>query len=86
MEVEVELDKIVGVGAVALLETQGEVEIGGDTVPYSIEKRGDKWVTFNSDTGDVKGTHDSKIKAIRQRKLLGGIRHGWKPSGAEAEK
>jgi len=55
-------------------------------MPYSIEKRGDKWVLINTDTGKVKGTHDSKIKAIRQRNLLQGIEHGWTPSGAKARK
>ena len=39
-------------------------------MPYKVEKRGDKWVTINSDTGDVKGTHDTKGKAIRQMRLL----------------
>jgi len=49
-------------------------------MPYSVEKRGDKWVTINSDTGEVKGTHESKLKAVRQRRLLEGIKHGWEPS------
>ena len=39
-------------------------------MPYAVEKRGDKWVTINTDTGKVKGTHDSKIKATRQMRLL----------------
>ena len=39
-------------------------------MPYAVEKRGDKWVTINKDTGAVKGTHDSKVKAIRQMRLL----------------
>jgi hypothetical protein len=55
-------------------------------VPYAIEKRGNKWVVINTETKAVKGTHDSEIKAERQRRLLEGIEHGWKPSGAKAKK
>ncbi len=39
-------------------------------MPYAVEQRGDKWVTINSETKQVKGTHDSKAKAIRQMRLL----------------
>ena len=35
-------------------------------MPYDMEKRGEKWVVFNTETKDVKGRHDSKIKARRQ--------------------
>jgi len=55
-------------------------------MPYSIQKRGNKWVVINKDTGDVKGTHDSEIKARRQVNLLQGVEHGWKPTGAPARK
>lgn len=55
-------------------------------MPYSIEKRGDKWVVINTQTKKVKGTHDSKIKAQRQIALLRGVEHGWTPTGAKAEK
>ena len=41
-------------------------------MPYSIEQRDGKWVVVNKDTGKVKGTHDSKIKAQRQMRLLYG--------------
>lgn len=55
-------------------------------MPYEIEKRGDKWVVINADTGKVKGTHDSKVKAQRQMRLLYGIESGeWKPTGAKAK-
>lgn len=55
-------------------------------MPYSVEKRGDKWVTINTETGKVKGTHDSKKKAIRQMRLLYGIESGeWKPTGKKAK-
>lgn len=56
-------------------------------MPYGIEKRGDKWVVFNTETKAVKGRHDSKIKAQRQINLLRGIeKTGWKPTGAPARK
>ena len=55
-------------------------------MPYAVEKRGDKWVTINTETGKVKGTHDTKKKAIRQMRLLYGIESGkWKPTGAKAK-
>jgi len=53
-------------------------------VPYAVEKRGDKWVTINSDTNEVKGTHDSKAKATRQMRLLYMIKSGKKPTGAKS--
>lgn len=39
-------------------------------MPYKVEKRNDKWVVFNPDTGKVYGTHDSKADAEAQRKAL----------------
>lgn len=48
-------------------------------MPYRIEKRGNKWVVVNEDTGKVKGTHDSEEKARAQMRLLYGIEHGLKP-------
>ena len=53
-------------------------------MPYKVEKRGDEWVTVNTDTGKVKGTHDSKIKAIRQMRLLYMIEGGKEPTGKKA--
>ena len=41
-------------------------------MPYSIQKRGDKFVVLNLDTGHVKGTHDTREKAERQINLLRG--------------
>ena len=55
-------------------------------MPYSVHKRGEKWVVTNTETGDVKGKHDSKVKAIRQINLLRGVEHGWNPTGAKAKK
>jgi len=50
-------------------------------MPYAIEKRGNKWVVFNKETGDVKGRHDSKPKAQSQINLLRAVEHGWQPTG-----
>lgn len=49
-------------------------------MPYAIRRRGKKYQTVNTETGDVKGTHDSRNKAERQRRLLEGIEHGWEPT------
>jgi hypothetical protein len=49
-------------------------------MPYTVQKRGNKWVVINKETGKVKGTHDTKEKAIRQMRLLYGIESGWKPT------
>ena len=53
--------------------------IGGN-MPYSVERHGDKYVTKNQETGKVKGTHDSKRKALRQMRLLYMIESGKKPA------
>lgn len=55
-------------------------------MPYAKRKRGDKWVILNAETLDVKGTHDSEIKADRQLNLLNAVEHGWHPTGAKARK
>jgi hypothetical protein len=55
-------------------------------MPYAVRKRGDKYLTVNSETGEVKGTHDSKQKAVAQLRLLYGVKHGWKPTGQPAKK
>lgn len=49
-------------------------------MPWKVEKRGNKWVTVNEDTGKVKGTHDSQEKAQSQLRLLNAVKHGWKPT------
>lgn len=48
-------------------------------MPYAIVKRGNKWLTINEETGKVKGTHDTREKAVAQMRLLQGIEHGMKP-------
>jgi len=50
-------------------------------MPYGIRKRGNKWVLLNTETMDVKGTHESEEKAKRQMRLLQAIEHNpdWRP-------
>lgn len=55
-------------------------------MPYAMEKRGEKWVVYNTETNDVKGRHKTKIKAQRQINLLRAVEHGWEPTGAPARK
>ncbi len=55
-------------------------------MPYVILKRGGKHVVINTETKDVKGRHDSEIKAQRQINLLRAIDKGWQPTGAPARK
>jgi len=51
-------------------------------MPYKVEKRGSNWVTVNTETGQVKGTHDSKEKAMRQMRLLYAVKNpDFKPRG-----
>ena len=54
-------------------------------MPYSLTKQGSKWIVKNKDTGDVKGTHDSYAKALRQFRLLEAVKRGWKPTGAKSK-
>ena len=55
-------------------------------MPYQVVKMGERWVVKNTETGDVKGKHESREKAMRQMRLLYGVEHGWKPTGAPAKK
>jgi len=55
-------------------------------MPYTIKKRGRKYQVVNTQTGDVKGTHDSLTKAEKQISLLRGVEHGWHPTGARTRK
>jgi len=50
-------------------------------MPWAVRKRGTKYVTVNTDTGKVKGTHTSKAKAEAQKRLLYAVKHGWHPTG-----
>ena len=55
-------------------------------MPYQIKQKGSKYLVVNKQTGKVKGTHTSKIKAARQMRLLYGVESGWKPTGKKAKK
>lgn len=39
-------------------------------MPYEVVKSGNKWLTKNKATGEVKGTHASREKAMSQMRLL----------------
>lgn len=47
-------------------------------MPYNVRRRGNKWVTYNTETGDVKGTHDTREGALKQMRLLYHVKHGGK--------
>jgi len=49
-------------------------------MPYAIRKKGNKWGVINKETGKVKGTHDTREKALRQMRLLYMIESGKKPT------
>ena len=50
-------------------------------MPYKIEERNGKWLTINKETNEVKGTHDTREKAVKQMRLLYMVEHGGKPTG-----
>ena len=52
-------------------------------MPYSVRKQGDKYITYNKETGDVKGKHDSREKAMKQMRLLYMVEHGGTPRSAK---
>ena len=39
-------------------------------MPWSIKKKGNKWVVYNEDTGHIKGIHKTKKGARQQQKAL----------------
>lgn len=39
-------------------------------MPYAIRKRGEKYQVLNTRSGQVKGTHPTKVKAIKQMRVL----------------
>jgi len=55
-------------------------------MPYIVSKRKNKWVVVNTFTNKVKGTHVTKAKAETQRRLLEGVKRGWKPSSKKRNK
>jgi hypothetical protein len=55
-------------------------------MPYSIVKRGDKYLTINKETGKVKGTHDTRKKAVAQMRLLYKIENQSNPKLKRSKK
>lgn len=51
-------------------------------MPYHIESVNGSYRVKNAETGRVAAKHTTKQKAERQERLLRGIEHGFKPSGA----
>lgn len=52
-------------------------------MPYEIKANGDKYEVINTETQEVKATHeppDAKEKAERQVHLLNAVEHGWEPT------
>jgi hypothetical protein len=50
-------------------------------LPYEVKKTDEGYQVVDRETGKVYSRHTSKEKAERQRRLLEGVRHGWKPTG-----
>jgi len=48
--------------------------------PYAVRKSGNKFQVVKKSTGEVRGTHATKEKALRQFRLLEGVEHGWRPT------
>jgi hypothetical protein len=54
-------------------------------LPYSVTKSDGGYQVVDRETGKVYSRHTTKEKAERQRRLLEGVRHGWKPTGKSTE-
>lgn len=39
-------------------------------MPYELMKQGNSWCVKNKETGEIKGKHSDKIKAMKQMRLL----------------
>jgi hypothetical protein len=53
-------------------------------MPYSVRKTNGAYEVVDVETGKVYSNHTTKEKAERQRRLLEGVRHGWKPTGKKS--
>lgn len=42
---------------------------------YEVEQRGEEWVVINTETQEVKGTHDTEEEAKRQLRILNEVEH-----------
>ena len=54
-------------------------------MPYSVRQTDESYEVVDDETGKVYSRHTTKDKAERQRRLLEGIRHGWKPTGKKPD-
>ena len=54
-------------------------------MPYAVEKTNGDYQVVDRETGEVHSRHTTKEKAEAQRRLLEGVRHGWKPTGKKPE-
>jgi hypothetical protein len=54
-------------------------------VPYAVTETNGTYQVVDKETGKVYSRHTTKDKAERQRRLLEGVRHGWKPSGQKRD-
>ena len=52
----------------------------GCQVPYAVRKDGERWITYNKDTGETKGKHSSREKAMSQMRLLYMVKGGGTPT------
>ena len=54
-------------------------------MPYTIKETDGAYQVVDRETGKVYSNHTTKENAERQRRLLEGVRHGWKPSGKKPD-
>jgi phage gp16-like protein len=55
------------------------------SLPYIVREENGAYQVVDRETGKVYSRHTTKEKAEHQRRLLEGIRHGWKPSGKKGK-
>jgi len=53
-------------------------------MPWEIKKSQDEWTVRNTETGRVRGRHTSYTNALKQMRLLWGVKEGWQPTGRES--
>ena len=54
-------------------------------MPYSVKETDGDYEVVDDETGKVYSRHTTKEKAEAQRRLLEGVRHGWKPTGKKQD-
>lgn len=52
-------------------------------MPYGVRKSKKEtgWQVYNRNSGKVLSRHGTRNKAVRQARMLEGVRHGWNPLG-----